>query len=121
MANRNGFLTLFCVLFTLLFVASSAIAGDDCVRCPNTSKIICVNDSEFTLIEKCGSPYYVSEETKTFSSATVNYWGEGSARAVTKVYKYFHYNFGPNRFMLIFTVVDYKVISIKTAGYGFNP
>lgn len=91
-------------------VATSPAARADSMRCEGG--IVSVGDRKIDLLGKCGEPSVLDQRVdKRWQS------GEGSAQIV----EVWSYNFGANRFLEFVTVIDGKVVAIKSGGYGYSP
>ena len=104
--RRLGLLPL--AAASLALAASSARA--DSMQCDGG--IVSVGDSKLDLLAKCGRPALVDD--------CQHEWFDGSGRYEVAVAQW-TYNFGPNRFLQVATLVAGKVVGIERGGYGYPP
>jgi hypothetical protein len=77
-------------------------------------RIISKGDTKVDVLTKCGEPFH-----KESHEEEIREWLDGTAsRTVSVTVEEWTYNFGPNRFMRIYTFRNGKVVDIRTGGYG---
>ena len=106
-----------------LFASADAWA----LRCG--SKLVKEGMDEQRVIELCGEPAAVTDLGYVFRPYIVKVpAGDFGSRAVRRVYGGYHqelavrelrFNFGPHRLMRVIRFEGGRVVSIKTAGYGY--
>lgn len=105
-------------VFILLFAFVSVVVGDS-FRCGN--KIVSTGDLKMEVLSKCGPPddsEIVSYDTKgSVSKSPSSKTFSASTKKVEKLY----YNCGNGRFIRVLTLIDGKVESIESEGYGSGP
>ena len=104
--GRFGLLPL--AATSLALAASSTHA--DSMQCDGG--IVSVGDSKLDLLAKCGRPALVDD--------CQHEWSDGSGQYQIAVARW-TYNFGPNRFVQVATLVAGKVVGIERGGYGYPP
>jgi hypothetical protein len=78
-------------------------------------RIIVIGDSKSDVLMKCGEPAMKDTHQEEFRERV----DTGLGQTVYVAVEEWTYNFGPNRFVRIFTFRNGKVSDIKTGGYGF--
>lgn len=99
------------LLAAAALAASPAALADSSIRCEGG--IVSIGDSKLDLLGKCGPPALVDERFDRRQAAS-GFRAEVSVEQWT-------YNFGPNRFLQIVTLVDGKVAAVERGGYGYPP
>jgi hypothetical protein len=86
----------------LLALTPAAALADSSIQCDGG--IVSVGDSKIDLLGKCGPPALVEDRWRR--KTAVERWT---------------YNFGPNRFLQLVTLVNGKVAAVERGGYGYPP
>jgi hypothetical protein len=79
-------------------------------------RIISVGDAKTDVLAKCGEPAWTESRQESLSEK----FDDGQARKVFVTVEEWTYNFGPNRFLRIFTFRNGKLSDIRTGGYGYE-
>jgi hypothetical protein len=77
--------------------------------------IVVIGDLKSDVLMKCGEPALKDAHQEEFGERV----GNGLGQTVYVTVEEWTYNYGPNRFVRIFTFTNGKVSDIKTGGYGF--
>jgi hypothetical protein len=68
------------------------------------------------VLAKCGEPAWKDSREEALSEQL----GAGTVRRTYMTIEEWTYNFGPNRFVRIFTFRNGSVTDIRTGGYGYE-
>lgn len=79
-----------------------------------SDRIISVGDSAAEVMAKCGEPAWKDQHEEVIRTRL----DDNTVSKVTVVVESWTYNFGPNRFMRIFTLRNGTVTDVRTGGYG---
>lgn len=77
-------------------------------------RIISKGDTKADVLTKCGEPFYKESHEEEIRERL----DETQSRKVLVTVEEWTYNFGPQRFMRIFTFRNGKVVDIRTGNYG---
>lgn len=89
-------------------------AKEQANRAQCSDKIISAGDSAADVMAKCGEPEWKDKREEVVRKRLDN----DTVSKVTVTIEDWTYNFGPNRFMRIFTLRNGTVTDIRTGGYG---
>jgi len=89
-------------------------AKDQAGKSQCSDQIISVGDSAADVMANCGEPAWKDKREEVILKRL----DDNTVSKVTVVVEDWTYNFGPNRFMRIFTFRNGKVTDIRTGGYG---
>jgi hypothetical protein len=79
-----------------------------------SDRIVSVGDSAADVTARCGEPVWKNKREEV-----IREWlDDDTLRKVSGTVEDWTYNFGPNRFVRIFTFRNGKVIDVRTGGYG---
>jgi hypothetical protein len=79
-------------------------------------RIVSIGDSKSDVLAKCGEPAWKDGRQEAFHEQL----GGGTVRRVFVTIEEWTYNFGPSRFVRIFTFRNGSVIDIRTGGFGYE-
>jgi hypothetical protein len=80
-----------------------------------SGRVVSIGDLKSDVLMKCGEPAVKDVRQEEFRERV----DAGLGRTVYVTVEEWTYNFGPNRFVRIFTFRNGRVSDIKTGGYGF--
>jgi len=109
------------VIAGILLFGLVSIANGDSFYCGN--RVVSTGDSKIDVLSKCGPPDVsetVSYDTEGSGSAPGR-GGIAEGKESTKKVEKLSYNCGEGRFIRLLTLIDGKLVSIETGGYGSGP